>query len=250
MRRAAGRGEQEVARAAGGVDDAHRQDRVRPPAAGVEDGVERGVEQRLHQSVGRVVRAGRVARVALRLGALAERQRSAAAGKTWDEFQKALIDRAKLFGLHVAPVDPVARDGFGVRDPGHAEQCLVPERVADGGGVEGRRAPGREEPAERRQCQPFLPVRKRPEDDLRRLETVVMAVPCGAQASALGSTAHGLAVRVVPCRSLVDARRMKQAAILGRQHEDDAVDEAQELGDESIDRDLAVRDLRAHRGIG
>ena len=98
-----------MAGAAGRIDDAQREQRVdgvfRLALRAIEHGIERGVEQRLNEAVRRVVAAGRLARVALRLRALGEQEGAAVVGDARRQLQQALVDGAQLLRLHVAPID-------------------------------------------------------------------------------------------------------------------------------------------------
>ncbi len=100
--------EQEMAGAAGRIETVTREQRRRRVVGlgldAVEHRIERAVEQRLHQAVGRVVAAGGLARVALGLAAFGEGEAAAVVGELRRELQQALVDRAQLLGLHVAPV--------------------------------------------------------------------------------------------------------------------------------------------------
>ena len=153
---AAGGGQQEVARAAGGIDDRELQERlggiVRLGLGLVEHGVERGVEQRLNEAVGRVVGAGGLALVALLLGGLGgEDQRLTVIAQLGLEFEEGFIDRAQFLGLHRAPVDG-DHAGF-VGKPGEAVERLHEGAVAQAGGFKvGQLACG-EEAAEGRKRQ-------------------------------------------------------------------------------------------------
>ena len=152
---AAGGGQQEVARAAGGVDDREFQERlggiVRLGLGLVEHGVERGVEQRLNEAVGRVVGAGGLALVALLLGRLGgEEQRLAVVAQLGLELEEGFVDRAQFLGLHRAPVD---RDHAGfVGEPGEAVERLHEGAVAQAGGFEVGQLVLGEEAAEGRQA--------------------------------------------------------------------------------------------------
>ena len=102
------RREQEMAGAAGRIEHRDREQRrgriVGLGLDAVEHRVERAVEQRLHQAVGRVVAAAGLAGVALGLAAFGEGEAAAVVGEARRELQQALVDRAQLLGLHVAPV--------------------------------------------------------------------------------------------------------------------------------------------------
>ena len=117
----------------------------------VEHGVERGVEQRLNEAVGRVVGAGRLALVALLLRCFGcEVQGLTVDAQLRLKFEEGFIDRPKFLGLHRAPVD---RDHAGlVREPGEAVERLHEGFVAQAGGFEVRQHVVGEETAERRKA--------------------------------------------------------------------------------------------------
>ena len=132
MRRAGG--QQEVARAAGGVDDESfsRPERDHPPRLFVEHGVKRCVEERLNQAVGRVVGAGGLALVTLLLRHVGcEDERLTVVAQLGLQFEEGFIDRAQFLRLHRAPVDG-DHAGF-VREPGEAVERLHEGLVAQAG---------------------------------------------------------------------------------------------------------------------
>src|SRR5690606_9669783 len=84
-----------------------------------DDGLESAVEQHLHEAVGRVVAAGRLARVALGFASGGEGELPPILCDLRNELEKTLVDRAQLLGSHVAPVD--AREAAVFAQPGELE---------------------------------------------------------------------------------------------------------------------------------
>ena len=208
---AAGGGQQEVARAAGWVDDRKLQQSlggiVRLGFGLVKHGVEGGIEQRLHEAVGRVVGAGGLALVALLFGRIGgEDERLAVVAQLGLEFEEGFVDGAQFLGLHRAPVD---RDHAGlVGEPGEAVgERLHEGAVAQAGGFEVRQPVLREEAAEGGQRKGGLAMREGAEDDLHPLVAVMVLVPGGGavallaqrlQRIALGVEGAGLGLRPFP----------------------------------------------------
>ena len=67
--------------------------------------IERGVEQRLHEAVRRVITAGRLAGVPLGFEPFSETKLAPIVGDARGQFEQAFVDGAELLRLHVAPVD-------------------------------------------------------------------------------------------------------------------------------------------------
>ena len=103
------RRQQEVAGAAGGIDDGDAEQSlnlvIRLGFDAIEDRVQGAIEKRLDQAIGRVVAARGFALVAFGLVTLGEGEAAALIDQDGSEFEKAFVDGAEFFGLHVAPVD-------------------------------------------------------------------------------------------------------------------------------------------------
>lgn len=229
---AAGGGQQEVARAAGGVDDRKFQQRlgriVRLGFGLVENGVEGCVEQRLNQAVGRVVGASGLALVAPLLGGLGgEEQGLAVIAQLGLQFEEGFVDGSQFLGLHRAPVD---RDhaGFLVK-PGEAVERLHEGAVAQAGGFEVGQTVVRKEAAESREREGGLAIGKGAEDDLHALIAVVVLVP-GRRSKALGAqVGEAVAFGIELAGVGGGLFGVEEVAILGHHQEDQAVDEAEEF---------------------
>ena len=188
---AAGGGQQEVARAAGGVDHGQLQQLVRLGL--VQHRVERGVEQRLNEAVGRVVGAGGLALVALLLGRLGgEDKRLAVVAQLGLQFEEGFIDRAQLLRLHRAPVDG-DHAGF-VGEPGEAVERLHEGLVAQAGGFEMGQTVVGKEAAERREGECWLAMGERLEDDLDAFVAVMVLVPGRGAVALLAQGREGVAL--------------------------------------------------------
>ena len=134
----AGGAEQEVAGSASGIDDREFQDfghRIGGVARlrRVEHRIERGGEQELHEAVGRVVAAGRLAFVPSVCG-VAHREAEVAGFQIHkrDQFEQAFVDRPEFFRFHVAPV----HTGHGLPvgpEPGEMPDGLQQAAVGDAG---------------------------------------------------------------------------------------------------------------------
>ncbi len=176
LREPARRSEQKMARAArrvangDGEQGANRFLRIvlqRP----LDHRVERGLDQRLHQAVRRVVRAGEFAGVAFRRAAVAasrphprplsrrgERWFVADEGETArgyldhrHEFEQALVNAAEFLRVHVAVID--ARQAAGLAKETEIEQRRKQPAVFDLRAFQVRAAVGGEEPAQRGQSE-------------------------------------------------------------------------------------------------
>jgi hypothetical protein len=102
--------EQEVAGTARRIDDRQRQQSLGwiggLSLSAVENGIERRVEQRLHQAVGCVVGAASLTLVAFCLGGIGrELQGPAVISELRLQLKQGFIDRAKLLGFHGPPID-------------------------------------------------------------------------------------------------------------------------------------------------
>ena len=239
---AAGGGQEEVARAAGGVDDRQSQQGlggiVRLGLSLVEHGVERGVEQRLNQAVGRVVGAGDLALVALLLGGLGgEEQGLAVIAQLGLQFEEGFVDGPQFLGLHRAPVDG-DHAGFLV-EPGEAVERLHEGAVAQAGGLEMGQPIFGKEAAEGGQRKSGLAVCEGAEDDLHPLVAVMVLVPGGGAVALLAQRLERIALGVEGAGLGLGLFGMQEVPVLGHHKEDQAVDEAQEFVEPFGQVDLA-----------
>ena len=126
-----GGGKQEVAAAAGRVADGDGQKRGFAVGGGealADDRLQRGIQQFLHQRVGRVVAAAGLAGIALTLFGVGEVEDMAILRDQGRQFQQTFIDAAQFFRFHVAPVD--AGQAFAVAPPGQFVHGLQQRAVA------------------------------------------------------------------------------------------------------------------------
>ncbi len=130
--------EQEVAGAAGGIDDGDAEETLYLVVGfrldAIEYGIEGTIEQGLYQAVGRVVAARSLALVALGFVALGKGVSTAVIGEDGREFKEAFVDRAEFFGLHVSPVD--GDEAGVVLEPGQAVYRLHEGPVRKAGAFE------------------------------------------------------------------------------------------------------------------
>src|SRR6202030_3665465 len=124
----------------------------------VEHRVERAVEQHLHETVGGVVAAARLAGVALCLAALSESEAAPVVSEARGELQEALVDRAQLLGFHVAPVH--GHEARILLQPGQAVERLHKAAVGKLGSLQIRYRSMHAEPVEGRQAEPWLAAGK------------------------------------------------------------------------------------------
>ena len=91
------------------------------------------------------------------------------------KFEQALVDRAQLLGLHVAPID---RDrGRMVPQPGEPKDRLHEIAVSEPGVLQIDKGARREQAAERRQAEPFFAASERCEGDQQSFPAIVVPVP-------------------------------------------------------------------------
>ena len=219
-------GQQEVARAAGGVDDGKVQQLV--GIGFVQHRIEGCIEQRLHQRVGRVVRPGGLALVALLLGGFCGKDEGLAiVAKLGLQFQQGFIDRTQLLGFHRAPVDG-DHAGF-IRQPRQAIERLHKGLVTQAGGFEVGQTVICEKAAEGWKGKGWLAMGEGVKDDLDGFIAVVVLVPRGGAIALFAQGREGIALCVKRAGIRFGACRVKQVAILGHHEEDQAVDKAQEF---------------------
>jgi hypothetical protein len=236
---AARRGEEEVPGAAGRIDDGEPSSASAGALPGVglamvsrDDGLQRAVEQHLHEAVGRVVAAGGLAGVALGLVARGEAERRAHVARSGHQLQQALVHAAELLRPHVAPVHPGERSCPRLAQPRQLEQRQQQGTVLQAGGIERRALAGGEQPAKAGSPRRGSPRPPSTQDDLWQRPSHRSAwrswalrrtanARAGAQGVALG-VQRGAAASLVPFG-------MQEVALLHGEQEDQAIDEPQEL---------------------
>ena len=158
--------------------------------------------------------------------ALGEGEGAGVGGGARGQLEQALVDRAQLLGLHVAPVDPVSGWPSGrsqARRMAASRRRLVMREAAAAG------LAAREQAAQRRQAELRLAARERLEGRLQPLEGIGVLVPGGAAHAALAQAGDAIALGIDAARGRGGGRRMQQVAILGGEQEDQAVDQAEQL---------------------
>ena len=227
-------GEQEVAGPASGIDDGELQDFGRRIGgiAGlcrVEHRVERGGQQELHQAVGGIVAAGRLAFVSFVRGiAHGEGEVAGLQMHDGDKFEQAFVDRAEFLGLHIAPVH--AGHGLSVGpEPGEMPDGLEQAAVGDPGPGQVGEVQRDEDSAERRQAETRLALGKGVEQRPQALPGIVVPIERGIPGAPLAQAAHGVAVPVGLSRGVRRIRGVQETTILGGEQEDQPVDEAQQF---------------------
>ena len=246
--------EQEVAGAAGGIENRQAQDGgdgVRGVArfGRVQDRVEGGIQEELHERFGGVVGAGLLALVAAGLAAFGEGEGAGVGRGTRRQLEQALVDRAQFLGLHVAPVDPAERLALGA-EPGKAPDRGQQAAVGDAGCGEILSRVVGEEAAEGGQAEPQLAVGERLEGRLQALEGVSVLVPSGSAHEALAQAGDAVALGVDPARRGRGGVGMQEVAVLGGEQEDQAVDEAEQLLEVGLRGEVAGGQCLAERGVG
>ena len=190
-------GQQEVAGAAGGIDDGDAEQSldlvVRLGFHAIQHRVEGAIEQRLHQAIGRVIAAGGLALVALGFVALGEAEAAALIHQDRREFEEAFVDGAEFFGLHVAPVD--GDEARVVLEPGQAvdgfhERAIRKARAFEIGNDVVEQA------AERGKRELRLALGEAGEGDEQPFPAVVVLVPSGAANGAFAERAERVAFGV------------------------------------------------------
>src|SRR5581483_8907732 len=109
--------------------------------------------------------------------------------------------------------------------PDRGEQAAV----LDARPLDMRQQPAREQAAQCRQAEPGLASFERREAGLEALPGIAVAIPGRAAHRALAQARDRIAVGVDLARLLRRIGRMEEAAILGREQEDQAIDEAEQL---------------------
>ncbi len=153
-------------RSAGGIDDVESEDSVRAACrfGPIEHRIERAVEQRLYQAIGRVVAAGNFSRVPPRFRAAGEGEGAAMVLAHRHEFEQPLINRTQFLGRHVAPVD--SDTTIIVQQPAQLEDRRHEGAIRKLGIIQIWRQPTGKETPERRQAQHFFSAFQRAKNDL------------------------------------------------------------------------------------
>ena len=107
----------------------------------------------------------------------------------------------------------------------------------------------REQPTERRQARAAARRARGRERDEQPFPAIVVPVPGGAPHGAVAQRADGIAVGIELPRRRRRRRRMQQVSILGREQEDQPIDEAQKLSKEIGQRQRAGPQPLAQRGV-
>ncbi len=140
----------------------------------VQHGIKSAVEQRLNQTVWRVVAPRRFANIPSRLVASCESEIPTMVGACRNKFQQPLIDRSEFLGGHVAPVD--AHPRLVVVNKGQAVDRVQEMFVGNPSFVQVRRQALIKETAEGGQAEFGLAMAKRAESDARAFPGIPMRV--------------------------------------------------------------------------
>ena len=239
------RGQQEMPRAAGRIDDLEGEDcRPRVFALGggaLENGVERRADQFVDQRGRRVVRAGQLALGAAGLfaGAAGEVERPGFRVHCGAQVEQAFVNRAEFLGIHVAVVDAGKRPAGGQEgEAAHGcEQAIVGDgRVVEAGALGGAEQAAQGGQGERGRAGAVEDA----EDDAQALPEVVgAAVVVPPAQGALAQAGKGIALRIDGARVLAGAGRVQQAAVFGGEQKEQAVHQGEQLAEVVRGREFA-----------
>ena len=221
-----------MSRAAGRVDDGEAEQRFDRSLwvlrdGVLDDGLEGTIEQYLHETVGGVVAAGGLARIALRLAASGKRELPSVLRDLRDKFEQALVNTTELLGSHIAPVHACQTRVFA--QPSKLEHREQERAVLELRSVERGALGLRKDASKRWKSEPRFARSHTNKDDLGRLPEIREAIVCAALHRALAQALQAVALGIEVLRLFLRAVGMQETALLDGEQEDEPVDEPQEL---------------------
>ena len=246
------RAQQEVAAAAGRVADGDGQQRGLRVGGAMgalgDHRLQRGIQQFLHQRVGRVVAAAGLAGIAFGRICIGEAEHAAVGTDVGHQFQQAFVHAAQLFRAHVAPVD--AGEAAALAHPAKLGHGFEQGRIAKGAGVEVRALVFGEQATECGQRQQRLAVGQARQHRLQALPQVGVTIKGAPLAGTLAQAAQAVAIGIERDGIGIGIGRVQQAALLDGEQEDQPVDQPQQLLEIGIAIQRAAGQGIAQRLVG